>query len=347
MHFAFDRWAGLALLAFLAIVPQLPIQQYNIADNRLMNLLIMMILALGLNVVIGYAGLLHLGIAAFFGIGAVITGILTVPIFPFQQSFIVAMACSILGTAIIGFALAAPILRLRGDYFALVTLGFGQIVVTALNEFSFLTGGKKTLDNLHPTLLPEWIDGITQKLGFDLTWQDFPNLYYVIWFFLALVYFLLWNLERSRLGRALIALREDELAASCMGLNPARLKLIAMAIGAGLAGMAGCLYAIQNTNTTEPQTSFIFPVSTIILASIILGGIGSRPGVLFGVFILIGFDYIVTPLLDEYLQRAKINPENKQYLKLSSWRLLIFGMTLILMMRFRPEGVIPARRGKH
>lgn len=332
--------AGIVLFVLLAVLPQLPLSDYDIPTNLLTELLILCLVALGLNVIIGNAGLLHLGIAAFYGIGCCITGILTTTIFPFQGSFAVALVCSAIGTAIVGLVLSAPVLRLRGDYLALVTLGFGQIVITVLLEFENITGGKKTLQGLFPPFLPFIDEGTLGRRG---EWQAFPYFYYVCLGILLLTYVGLWNLERSRLGRGWIAIREDELAAGAMGLNPARLKLAAMAVGAGIAGMAGCLFAMHNKNTTEPQNSFNFNWSIIILATVILGGLSSRAGVLWGVVLLLGFDKIVARLIDKELQ-AMATDSNLAF-RLSNWRLMIFGLVLIAMMRFRPRGLIPEKRG--
>jgi branched-chain amino acid transport system permease protein len=141
-----------------------------------------------------------------------------------------------------------------------------------------------------------------------------------------------------------VALREDELSAACMGLNPAKLKLAAIAIGAGLAGLAGALYVMALRTTGNPQT-YDFTLSMLMVCCVILGGLGNRPGVLLGVFLLMGFDRIATQLLDNELQEL-IESGGKSYMKVSGWRLMIFGLALILMMRFRPEGVLPAERMK-
>ena len=181
--------------------------------------------------------------------------------------------------------------------------------------------------------------------GWKDSWRKYPYLYFICLGLLAAVVVFLRNLERSRLGRAWVALREDELAAACMGLNPARLKLSAIVLGAGLAGLAGALFAISQDGTTEPK-AYDFNRSMITLCCVILGGLGNRPGVLLGVFLLVGYDAIVTPLADNWLQAQKLNPGGKEYLKVSGWRLCIFGLALILMMRFRPEGLLPAARQK-
>lgn len=333
--------AGGVLFALLGVLPQLPLADWGIPANLLTELLILSILALGLNLILGTTGLLHLGIAAFYGIGCCIAGILTTSIFPFQTNFLVAMLVSAFGTALVGLILGAPVLRLRGDYLALVTLGFGQIVITVLLEFENITGGKKTLQGLFPPLLPFVSEGTLGRRG---EWQSFPHFYYLCLGLLAIIYLGLGNVERSRLGRGLVAVREDELAAGAMGLNPARLKLSALAIGAGVAGLAGSLFAMHNTNTTEPQNSFNFNWSIIILSAIILGGLSSRAGVLWGVVLLMGFDKIVSRIIDDSIQAAAA--DGNAAFRLSNWRLMIFGLVLIVMMRFRPNGLLPERRGK-
>jgi branched-chain amino acid transport system permease protein len=175
-------------------------------------------------------------------------------------------------------------------------------------------------------------------------WSNFPFLYLLTLGLLAATMLFLRNLERSNLGRAWVALREDELAASCMGLNPAKLKLVAMAIGAGLAGLAGSLNAVYLKTTGNPQ-SYDFTLSMIMVCCVILGGLGNRSGVILGVFILIGFDRIVTSILDNIIQEA-VGTGGATYLKISAWKLFIFGSVLIVMMRFRPAGLLPEARHK-
>jgi branched-chain amino acid transport system permease protein len=335
-----------ALFAFLAAYPFLPFAE-AIRGEQFTILFIYAILALALNVVIGYAGLLHLGIAAFFGIGAYTLGILTVPFFPFQQSFLVAALAAVVVSAAVGVAATAPILRLRGDYFALVTLGLGLITLYAIRNLDAITEGTKGLNPIMAGPLPgvkETADLGALKLYPDWgnRWYRYPYLYFVLLGTLGAVMLLLRNLERSRLGRAWVALREDELASSCMGLNPARLKLAAVALGAGLAGLAGAFYAMALRTTGNPQ-SYDFTLSMIMVCCVILGGLGNRPGVLLGVFLLMGFDRIATNLLDNFIQE-QFDFGGKAYYKVSGWKLIIFGGVLILMMRFRPEGLLPETR---
>jgi branched-chain amino acid transport system permease protein len=348
-------WPWAAFVAFAAL-PFLPGTDLAIYGRQFLPLFIYAVLGLGLNAVLGYTGLFHLGIAAFFGIGAYVTGILTVPQFPFQQSFLVCVAASAVLAAGVGVITTAPTLRLRGDYLALVTMSFGLIAVFVIRNLENITAGTKGLNPVSPRLLPGMDDPNLTDLRllptWDPTWRGYPYFYFLCLGVLALTYLFLGRLERSRLGRNWVALREDELAASCMGLNPARLKLSSIAVAAGLAGLAGALYAVSQRTTAGPQ-AYDFSRSMTAISCVILGGLGSRPGVLLGVFLLIGYDQVLTPYLDNEFQREWFQgmfPEwmrGKQYLKVSGWRLLIFGVILIVMMRFRPAGLLPEARLKH
>lgn len=346
MNARWKRWlrAEFVLLAVCAAYPLVPFLEdllFRITNlpigSRLSELFIFAIVALGLNVVVGYTGLLHLGIAAFFGIGAYITGILTVDEYPFRFGFTAALVLSTAGAAAAGLVLGAPTLRLRGDYLAIVTLGFGEVVKFSLRNLEEITAGTRGLNPVPPPATPDW-------LGLD--WNgDYRPFFYLNLAALAAVVLLLRNLENSRLGRAWMAIREDELAATCMGINASRVKLSAFAVGAGLAGMAGCLYATTLASTAQPD-AYDFNRSIIMLCCIILGGLGSLRGTLVGVAILIGFDSVLAPVVDTLIQKANINPDDKAYLSFSGWRLIIFGSALILVMRFRPEGLLPSQRVK-
>jgi branched-chain amino acid transport system permease protein len=309
--------------------------------DQLPTVFIFAILALGLNVVVGYTGLLHLGIAAFFAVGAYVAGVLMAESYPFGVNIVVPLLVGPLVAALFGVLLGVPTLRLRGDYLALVTLGFGEVMRFAIRNLDEITAGTRGLSPIPP---PPDFNG-------RLDWaSDYRPFYYLTLVVLIGVMLLLRNLERSRLGRAWVALREDELAANCMGLNPARLKLAAFALGAGLAGLAGVLYATRLTSTAGPD-AYDFNRSIFMLCCLILGGLGSRPGVLLGVFLLVGFDNILSPILDavvqNYMQQHHPESAGKIYLTFTGWRLIVFGLALILMMRFRPEGIIPSSRVKH
>lgn len=339
------HWVVVLLGAFAAY-PFLPFREANLGE-QFTFLFIYAILALGLNVVLGYTGLLHLGIAAYFVIGTYTFAILTVPFFPFNQSFLVATIAAVILSAAVGVATTAPILRLRGDYLALVTLGFGLITLYAIRNLDAITGGTGGLNPIEAGPLP----GVAENVNltdlrlfpeWGIRWYKFPYFYYVALGVLTLALLFLRNLERSRLGRAWVALREDELAATCMGLNPARLKLASIAIGAGLAGLAGALNAMYLRTTGNPQ-SYDFTLSMNMVCCVILGGLGNRNGVLLGVLLLMGFDRIATNKLDNLLQGV-VGTGGPTYAKVSGWKLMIFGLVLILMMRFRPEGLLPERR---
>jgi branched-chain amino acid transport system permease protein len=335
-----------ALFALLAAYPFLPVAGPN-RGEQLTVLFAYAVLALGLNVVIGYAGLFHLGIAAFFGIGAYTAGILTVPFFPFGQSFLVAAVAATLAAVAAGVATTAPVLRLRGDYLALVTLGFGLITLYAIRNLEAITGGMKGMNPIGAGPVPgvaEDVDlsGWRVRPEWGARWYRYPYLYFLALGVLGLVMLFLRNLERSRLGRAWVALREDELAAACAGLNPARLKLAAIAVGAGLAGLAGALYATALQGTGNPQ-GFDFTLSMTMVCCVILGGLGNRPGVLLGTLLLMGFERVAANVLDNLIQEH-VGTGGPTYLKVSGWKLFIFGAVLILMMRFRPAGLLPEER---
>lgn len=346
----------LVLLVVLLLYPMFPALEqwfFSLAGRslgeQLPTMFIFIVLALALNVVVGNAGILHLGIAAFFGIGAYTAGILTVPAYPFEIGFWAALVCGSLAAAAIGALIGVPTLRLRGDYLALVTLGFGEVTKFTLRNLDAITAGTRGLNPVPAPVIP----------GADIDWlQDYRPYYYLTLVFLALTYLVLGRVERSKLGRAWVAVREDELAAACMGLNVARLKMAAFIFAAGIAGMAGVLYATRISSTAAPD-AYDFNRSVFILCCLILGGLGSRNGVLIGVVLLFGFENILSPIVDEKLQlafgsptRREINlglfhiPISAQMQTFAGWKLFVFGMVLILMMRFRPEGLIPSNRVK-
>jgi len=333
-------WEAAAFLVLL-LYPIFPIFDQSLfritgrsLGDQLPIVFIFALLAYGLNVVTGYVGILHLGIAAFFAIGAYVAGIFSVAAYSFGWPFPVLLILGTLAASVMGLLIGAPTLRLRGDYLALVTLGFGEVTKFTLRNLEGITAGTRGLSPLPPpTDHSFWTD-------------DYRGFYYLTLGILILVSLLLWNLERSRLGRAWVAIREDELAANCMGLNPSKLKLTAFALGAGLAGMAGVLYATRLTSTADPN-AYDFNRSIFMVCCLILGGLGSRAGALLGVFLLVGFDNILTPIIDGKIQELFPSAGEKIFLTFSGWRLFLFGMALILMMRFRPEGLIPSNRMKH
>ena len=312
-------------------------------DRQLVNIFIFAILALALNLQVGYAGLLQLGIAAFFAIGAFSTGILTVDKYPFQIGFWGALVAApvLAGTA--GLALGAPTIRLRGDYLAIVTLGFGEVTRVVLLNLENITDGSRGLNPIPTPWLPDWL---THAAAGDATGRmHFLAMYYVALLLLAGLVVFFRTLERTRQGREFVALREDELATSCMGINPARTKLIAFAAGAAIAGMAGALYATNLTTTAEPNT-YDFTYSIMVLSCVIIGGLGSLRGVLLGAAVLLTFDNVLSPLLTNLIQRHLTGGGGGVLTSFSNWRWLVFGLALVLMMRLRPEGLWPSSRVK-
>jgi branched-chain amino acid transport system permease protein len=253
--------------------------------DRVTDLFIFAILALGLNVVVGYTGLLHLGIGAFYGIGAYIAAILTINSYPFQIGFTNSVVMAIVGAALAGLVLGSPTLRLRGDYVALVTLGFGEVVKRTLLNLEEITNGSQALNPIPRPEVPAWLTDWWSSMHREAGPVEATRLLrYVVFYYLSLLIVVatvlfLRNLERSRLGRAWIAIREDELAANCMAINTPRVKLLAFSIGAALAGLAGALAATKVT-TTPSIEGFGFPLSISVLCCIILGGLGSIRGVL-------------------------------------------------------------------
>ena len=348
-HAAASGWAGmrdllrerweLVALAVLAVAPLVVPALGGALGGQVTTLFIYCILALGLNVMVGYTGLVHLGIAAFFGIGAYLMAILTVPMYPFQIGFLAATIVSVLATAGIGLALGAPTLRLRGDYLAIVTLGFGVVKVT-LRNLEQITGGMKGLNPVPPPGAGVKVGGIDLGLAFAIDPRWF---YYLALLALAGVVVAMRRLEQSRLGRAWVAVREDELAASAMGISATRVKLSAFAMSSAVAGLAGCLYAASLSTTADPN-AYDFNRSIMVLCAVILGGLGSIPGTILGVAILVGFDTVLAPWADAWIQQMNINPTGSSLLSFSGWRLAIFGLALVLVMRYRPEGLVPSRR---
>ena len=309
-------------------------------DRQLVNVFILSILALALNLQVGFAGLLQLGLAAFFAIGAFTTGIVTVDKYPFQLGFWGALFVAPLVAGLAGLLLGGPTIRLKGDYLAIVTLGFGEVVRVLLINLENITDGPRSLNPIAQPWVPPWLSQVMSSpevLGRERLW----TMYYLTLFILCAMVVAFLNLERSRQGRAFVALREDELVSACMGINPARTKLVAFAVGAAIAGLAGVLYATNLNTTSEPNT-YDFNYSVMVLCCLILGGLGSIRGALLGALVLLSYDSVLSPLLTQLIQ-ARIGTDNTNVLlTFSNWRWIIFGGALVLMMRFRPQGLWPA-----
>jgi branched-chain amino acid transport system permease protein len=304
--YAMARPAGLLSAAVLAVAVVMPQFASPYITEVATTALLYVVLCLGLNVVVGYAGLLDLGYAAFFAVGAYTTGILTAEFgFNFWLTIPIAMAAACLAGVIIG----TPTLRLRSDYLAIVTLGFGEIARIIARNLE-ITGGASGLVGIgRPTIL-----------GFSLVnGQDF---YYAFLVLALVTAFVCVSVERSRVGRAWFYVRYDEDAAAGIGINRVTAKLQAYMMGAVIASVAGCLYAAKMT-AISPE-SFTFSQSLIILLGVVLGGMGRIPGVILGA--------VLVALLPEVLRGA------------GTYRPLVTAVALLGIMLFRPNGLWPDLR---
>jgi branched-chain amino acid transport system permease protein len=281
--------------------------------------------ALGLNIVVGSAGLLDLGYVAFFGIGAytaALTGNALLTNVNFHLPFLlVVFIVAPMVAAFFGVLLGAPTLRLRGDYLAIVTLGFGEIVRITLNNLDPITRGPNGISSIPDPVIGGWSMGSGFSVaGFEISGNSVY--FYLLLALIALTLATIYRLNDSRIGRAWVAVREDEVAAAAMGINTTIIKLLAFGAGAWFAGMSGAVNAHLLTQVSPD--SYTFPFSVLILAMVVLGGLGNPPGVVLGAIIL--------TFLPEKLR------------EFSDIRFLVFGFALILIMRFRPEGLLPSAR---
>jgi branched-chain amino acid transport system permease protein len=311
------RWVGILVgILLLLILPQI-MRSYltNVTDK--VGLFIMM--GLGLNIVVGFAGLLDLGYVAFYAIGAYSMAVLTTTgnLGGAELSFWAALPIAIGTSVLAGIILGVPVLNMRGDYLAIVTLGFGEIIrLLALSNWlaPFIGGAQGIIPVPRPAIRFElW------RIYLNLEFDSFQKLYYLILIGCAVAFFVSWRLRDSRLGRSWMALREDEDVAEAMGINLVSVKLFAFATGAAFAGAAGAIFASQ-VSSIFPH-SFDLLVSITVLSVIIVGGIGSLPGVIVGSFFLVGLPEILT--------------------ELQEFRLLFYGAALVLVMLVRPEGLWP------
>jgi branched-chain amino acid transport system permease protein len=323
------------------------------------------LLAIGLNVVVGFAGLLDLGYAAFFAIGAYTYALFasdqlgSSPLhhsfhLPFWMMIIAAMLVAAAFGAILGF----PTLRLRGDYLAIVTLGFGEIVPQLFLNIAQWTGGVNAIGNIDQPTLPFWVTGpwagdpaVALVRNFDFTSNAVA--YYVLIVILIIgAVILVGNLYKSRLGRAWMAIREDEVAAAAMGINTVTTKLLAFAIGASFSGFAGAYYS-ASIGIVGPE-QFMFVVSVTVLVMVVLGGMGNISGVIIGALIIYFLLYNVLPSLPANVESfaktiglSSLNAQNGDWPGLAGatqrLQFLLYGLILVLMMLLRPQGIFPSR----
>ena len=305
------KTGGLAILTLFMLVMPLTSSFYQ--TNIMISALLYEMLALGLNIVVGLAGQLVLGYVAFYAVGAYAYGLL------YQFLGWGFWACLPVGgilAVLFGLALGFPVLRLRGDYLAIVTLGFGEIVRLALQNWTSLTGGPRGISDIpRPGFF-----GLEMDINASTTY-----VYYLVLAAVVITIIMISRLKNSRVGLALQALREDEIACEAMGIDITRVKLSAFALGSCWAGFAGVIFAAKTTYINP--SSFTFMESAMILSMVVLGGMGSIAGVVIAAMILI--------LAPEYLRAF------------SEYRMLIFGAIMVIMMIFRPQGLISGERRRY
>ena len=318
------RRTSLVLFGAIAVAcVGLPLILGGIVNELLANVGLFLLLALGLNIVVGLAGLLDLGYVAFFAVGGYTTSVLTSsnsPFFAPEWHFGIALLFVVVMAAIAGLVIGAPVIRMRGDYLAIVTLGFGEIV-----RLLFLSdwlkpyfGGSQGITKVNPV-----------ELGpFKVQGSDPRSVFYLVLVFCALAIYVSWRLQGSRLGRAWMATREDEQVAEAMGINTVNAKLMAFVVGATMAAFSGAVLAAK-VGSVFPK-SFEILVSIIILVVVIVGGMGNIAGVMVGSLVLIGI--LGGPRQPGLLQEFQ------------SYKLLIYGALLVFMMLKRPEGLVPSAR---
>lgn len=348
--------------------------------NAIIVAMIYTLQALGLNIVAGYAGMLDLGYVAFFAIGGYTIALLKSPQFSLDISFWLIIWIAAAAAALVGLLLGAPVIPLRGDYLAIVTLGFGEIVPIVFKNLNAIVI-HEPISELLAVLFnrPEWAiclagcngkpfnltngtDGINPIGRPDLPGVQFTTGQYIPWYFLILIMlvisvFFISRLRRSRIGRAWVAMREDELAANSMGVDIVRTKLTAFMLGAMFSGFAGAFYG-SYVSFISPD-AFDFSISVIVLCMVILGGTGSITGVILGGFIIKIADLL---LLDKFqtvlggalqatvfkgIQSQAMQNFIESLLNASQYKLLLFGLILVLMMQFRPQGLVPSTVEKH
>jgi len=341
-----------ALVAALAVYPFVDRALGTQTVHAVSDGMIYVLLALGLNIVVGYAGLLDLGYAAFFAIGAYAMGLLNSPVlgsplYGYAWSFWLCIWLAAAVSALLGVVIGAPTLRVRGDYLAIITLGFGEIIPVAIRNLGDITidiGGWRPIERLNLTGGENGVNPIGRPYLPGVPFETDP----LPWYFLILVIGAasLWAMSRlrdSRLGRAWMAIREDETAADCTGVNPISTKLLAFALGASFSGFAGSVYAAKLQAITPG--AFEFQVSIMLLCMVVLGGAGSLKGVILGGMLITLFDRVVltqTTFMVRWVGRTAGVPALTTA-DLTLWRWFFFGLGLVLVMLLRPEGLAGRR----
>jgi branched-chain amino acid transport system permease protein len=301
--------------------------------------LLYIMLAVGLNIVVGYAGLLDLGYIAFYAVGAYLYALLASPHFGVHLPFWLLLPLGAVVAGMFGVLLGAPTLKLRGDYLAIVTLGFGEIIRIFLNNLNApvnITNGPQGVTLIDPVV----IGGLSFGQSHALFGVAIPSLYLYYYLFLLLaggIILVSLRLEDSRIGRAWVAIREDEVAAEAMGINTRNVKLLAFAMGASFGGIAGGLFA-GFQGFISPESFNLFE-SIIVLCMLVLGGMGNIPGVVLGAILLTTF-----PEALRYLGELQQLLFGEVLVDPADLRMLLFGLALVLIMIFRPAGLLPSRQ---
>ncbi len=333
-------WVGYVLVAVgLALLPFVVDNTVGRTWVRIIDFaLIYAMLALGLNIVVGFAGLLDLGYIAFYAVGAYTWALLASPQFGLHLPFWLILPIGAGVTALFGVMLGAPTLRLRGDYLAIVTLGFGEIIRIFLNNLDHpinITNGPIGINRIDPISVGG-LDLTRTHQFFGIEFSGTHLYYYVLLGLVMLTIFICVRLEDSRIGRAWIAIREDEVAAQSMGINTRNVKLLAFAMGATFGGVAGGLFA-SFQGFVSPE-SFVLLESIMVLCMVVLGGMGHVSGVVVGALLLAVLPEVLrstaSPMQEQLFGKVIVDPE--------SLRMLLFGLALILVMLIRPTGLWPS-----
>ena len=334
-----NKWIGLALIAIALIALPFVLAQAGTAWVRITNYAILFVLlSLGLNIVVGFAGLLDLGYIAFYAVGAYVYALLASPHFGLHLPWWMILPIGAFVACVFGILLGTPTLKLRGDYLAIVTLGFGEIIRILMNNLSEpfnLTNGPKGISGIDSIKLGGLDFGYTTRIG-EIAITGSIKYYFFLLAVLLVVIVINFRLQNSRIGRAWEAIREDEMAARAMGINTTRMKLLAFAMGASFGGIAGGIFsAIQGFISPE---SFVLNESIMVLAMVVLGGMGNIWGVVLGA-VLLSF---VPELLRYTVEPAQQALFGRQIIEAEVLRMLLFGLAMVLMMLYRPAGLLPS-----
>ena len=350
-----------AALLFPTIAAFVNPEQANALVGLASDAGVYILMAIGLNVVVGFAGLLDLGYAAFFAIGAYTYALLAsgqLALSPINHAvhlpFWLLLFVAVFVAAACGALLGAPTLRLRGDYLAIVTLGFGEIVPRVFRNLPQWTGGVNAVPAIDSPVVPVWIDGPWDNgapLSIVHNLQLISGLpvgfYMVMVLLIAISVLLVSNLQRSRLGRAWGAVREDEVAAAAMGINTTTIKLLAFSIGASVSGFAGCYFGAK-LSSVSPE-NFTFLVSVTVLLMVTLGGMGNIPGVMVGALVIYLVQYKILGDLPGWTTAlaTTVGLPGKTVQSLSdlatNLNFVVFGLILVTTMLLRPQGLVPSR----